>query len=73
MSATELIQQVAALPQRERTLFEQLFHAMSNGSRAPGSASQPSWPDFDERLRAIYGDRFAADSQNIVDEGRGNR
>jgi hypothetical protein len=31
MSATELIKQVAALSQRERLLFEQLFH----GDRPP--------------------------------------
>jgi hypothetical protein len=73
MSATELIKQVAALPQRERTLFEQLFHAMKNGSRAPGPASQSNWPDFGERLRAIYGDKIAPDSQKIIDEGRGDR
>jgi hypothetical protein len=32
MSATELIKEVAALPQREKALFEQLFHALENGS-----------------------------------------
>jgi hypothetical protein len=73
MSAAELIKQVAALPQRERTLFEQLFHAMKNGSRAPAPASRSNWPDFGERLRGIYGDKFAADSRNIIDEGRGDR
>jgi hypothetical protein len=73
MSVAELIKQVAALPQGERTLFEQLFHAMKNGSHAPGSASQANWPDFGERLRGIYGDRIAPDSQNIIDEGRGDR
>jgi hypothetical protein len=36
MSATELIKQVVVLPQRGRTLFEQLFHAMTNGTRAQG-------------------------------------
>jgi hypothetical protein len=73
MSATELIKQVAALPQRERTLFEQLFHAMKNGSHAPGPASQSNWPDFGERLHDIYGDKIAPDSQNVIDEGRGDR
>ena len=72
MSAIELIQQVAALPQRERTLFEQLFHAMKNGSRAPGPVSPSNWPDFGERLRGIYGNKIAPDSQNIIDEGRGD-
>jgi hypothetical protein len=73
MSATELIKQVAALPQRERTLFEHLFHAMTNSNRAPGPASHSNWPDFGERLRDIYGDKITPDSQNIIDEGRGDR
>jgi hypothetical protein len=73
MSATELIKQVVALPPRERTLFEQLFHAMEQGARTPGPPSQPQWPDFGERLRCIYGDKVAADSQIIIDEARGDR
>jgi hypothetical protein len=73
MSAKELIQQVAALPQRDRTLFEQLFHAMNNGSPPPGPSSHSNWPDFAERLRGIYGDKIVPDSRNIIDEGRGDR
>ncbi len=73
MSATELIKRVAALPPQERTLFEQLFRAMENGTRTPGLASQPRWPDFGERLRRIYGDKVAPDSQSIIDYGRGDR
>ncbi|MGA2750950.1 MAG: hypothetical protein ABSG59_19440 [Verrucomicrobiota bacterium] len=73
MSATELIKQVAALPQKERTLFEQLYHSMNNGSRAPGPVSRSNWPDFGERLRGIYGDKIAPDTQSIIDEGRGDR
>jgi hypothetical protein len=73
MSATELIKHVAALPQRERTLFEQLFHAMENGSHNASPANPSNWPDFGERLRGIYGDKIAPDSQPIIDEGRGDR
>ena len=73
MSATELIQQVAALPQRERTRFDQLIHALKTGSRASNPADRSNWPDFSERLRGIYGDKVAPDSQNIIDEGRGER
>jgi hypothetical protein len=73
MSATELIKQVAALPQRERALFEQLFRSMKNSGPVPGSVSRSNWPDFGERLRGIYGDKIAPDSQNIIDEGRGDR
>jgi hypothetical protein len=73
MSATELIQQVAALPPPERTLFEQLFHAMEKAARAPGPPRQPLWPEFGERLRGIYGNKVAPDSQSVVDDGRGDR
>jgi hypothetical protein len=73
MSATELIKQVAALPQRERTLFEQLFQLMQNGNRVPSLPTKSSWPDFGERLHGIYGDKIAPDSSGIIDEGRGGR
>ena len=73
MSATELIKQVAALPPQERTLLEQLFQAMENGTSTPGLASQRQWPDFGERLRRIYGDKVAPDSQSIIEEGRSDR
>ena len=67
MSATELIKQVAALPPQERTLFEKLLHAMENGGSPPGVTSQRNWPDFGQRLRSIYRDKIAPDSQNIID------
>ena len=73
MSATELIKQVAVLPQPERTLFEQFFQAMKNGDRTPVPTSRAAWSDFGERLRDIYGDKIAPDSQTIIDEGRGDR
>ncbi|MGA2231297.1 MAG: hypothetical protein ABSH22_10395 [Tepidisphaeraceae bacterium] len=70
MSATELIKQVAALPQQERTLFEHLFDAMKKGGISSQPVNDSNWPDFGQRLRRIYGDRIASDSQNIIDEGR---
>ena len=73
MSAIELIKQVAALPKQERMRFEQLFQAMENGDGSSLAASQSKWPDFGERLRGIYGDKIAPDSQGIIDEGRGDR
>ena len=73
MSAIELIKQVADLHQRERTLFEQLFQAMGTGSPAADRAGQSNWPDFGERLRAIYGNKIASDSQDIINQGRGDR
>jgi len=72
MSAAELIKQVAVLPPQERTLFEHLFRAMENGTGAVGYANPAKWPDFGKRLHDIYGDKVAPDSQNIIDEGRGD-
>ena len=73
MSATDLIKQVAALPPQERTMFEHLFRAMETGAGTPGPANRTKWPDFGQRLHEIYGDRVAPDSQNVIDEGRGDR
>ena len=73
MSARELIKQVAALPPQERTLFEQLLREMENGAGTPVQANGSKWPDFGQRLHEIYGDKVAPDSQNIIDEGRGDR
>jgi hypothetical protein len=73
MSATDLIKKVAALPPRERTLFERLLREMDNGAASPATACPPEWPDFGERLHAIYGDKVAPDSQKLIDEGRGDR
>ncbi len=73
MSVTELIQQVAALSQRERTLFEQLFHAMETGNPPSIPVNQSQWPDFNERLQGIYGSKIAPESQPIINEARGDR
>jgi hypothetical protein len=72
MSAAELIKQVTVLPPQERTLFEQLFRAMEQGAGNPSQANGTKWPDFSQRLRDIYGGKIAPDSQNIIDEGRGD-
>ena len=73
MSATDLIEQVAALPEREKARFEELFLAMKNGNRAHAPAKLPTWPDFGERLHRIYRGKMTSDSQEIINEGRGNR
>ena len=73
MSAAELIKQVGDLPPKERALFEQLLQDMQNGARSPTPVRQSQWPDFGERLRGIYGENVAPDSQSIIDEGRGDR
>jgi hypothetical protein len=72
MSATELIQQVSALPPREKILFEELFQAMKQESPPTIPASPPHWPDFASRLKTIYGNTIAPDSQPIISEGRGD-
>ncbi len=72
MSATELIKQVAALSMRERALFEQLWQNLQNGTPGPKPAPTSQWADFGERLRRIYGNKVAPDSQRIIDEGRGD-
>ena len=46
---------------------------MENGAGTPAQASRSKWPDFARRLHDIYGDKVAPDSQNIIDEGRGDR
>ena len=73
MSATELIRQVAALPPEEKAAFLKMVHEMENGSAKHAPANGQQWPDFSQRLRQIYGDKVAPDSQSIIAEGRGDR
>lgn len=73
MSATELIKQVAALPQTERVIFDHLFQEMKEGAGDTAPPRPSTWPDFGERLRGIYGDKITPDSVAIIDEGRGER
>ena len=65
MSANDLIKEVAALPPQEQALFERLFREMKNGNGPSGPVRHSNWPDFGDRLRGIYGDKSAPDSQNI--------
>jgi len=73
MSARELIKEVAALPPHERTLFLQLRGGIDSGQQTGPNGPSRIWPDFGDRLRQIYGDKVAPDSQRIVNEGRGDR
>ena len=77
MSATELIEQLKALSAKEREAFARLFHglekptgpAAGNGKRASGSGC---WPDFGARLKRIYGNKVAADSEAVISYSRGD-
>jgi hypothetical protein len=77
MSANELIEQLKALSAREREAFVRLFQgleapallAAGNGDGAPGAGS---WPDFGARLKRIYGDKVAADSEAVISYARGD-
>jgi len=73
MSPAELIRQVAALPPEEKAAFMKMVHKMENGSHEHRTVDERGWPDFNQRLRRIYGDKIAPDSQNIIDQGRGDR
>jgi hypothetical protein len=73
MSARELIKQVAALPPQERTLFLQLLDRLKSAPLSAAGEARQNWPDFGQRLRRIYGDKVALDSQSIIDDGRGDR
>jgi len=72
MSAAELIRQVATLSPEEKAAFLKMIHEMENGSHLQAPTNGQQWPDFGKRLHQIYGDKFAPDSQSIIDEGRGN-
>lgn len=73
MSATELINQVAALPPKERTLFEQLLRGLNNGNHAGTVAGQPpAAPDFLARAKAVWGEKPPGKPLSaIVSEARG--
>ncbi|MGA2436749.1 MAG: hypothetical protein ABSG25_15850 [Bryobacteraceae bacterium] len=79
MSATELIEQLKALPARERKAFARLFHeletphvpAAGKGNGAPASGSG-NWPDFGARLKRIYGNKVVADSEAVISYARGD-
>ena len=73
MTATELIKQVAALPPREKVLFQHLFNALEMRNCAAQPSSDSQWPVFGERLRNIYSEKVTPDSQKIIDEGRDER
>ena len=59
MSATELIEQVRAMPVRERQKFVFAVLALEEGRPAQGmrKAKRVRWPDVEARARHIFGGR----------------
>jgi hypothetical protein len=77
MSATELIEQLKALPAHEQAEFARRFGELqTQASKARRRGNGPAvpagrWEDFSTRLRRIYGDRIVPDSQAVIAYGRG--
>ncbi len=78
MSATELIEQLKALPAGEREAFARLFHELAGAASPETESSEPALglnsgdgPDFGARLKRIYGDKVAADSDALISSARG--
>ncbi len=74
MSATDILEQLKSLSPAEQAAFDRLLHQWQTPSASPKpAASARQWPDFLTRLRNIYGDKTAGDSQSLISELRGNR
>jgi hypothetical protein len=60
MSANEVLEQVKALPPRERRKFFAHVHYLETASQAPANGKQKRrirWPDAAARRRRIFGDK----------------
>lgn len=80
MSTTDLIEQLKALSASEREAFARLFHELETGTipaagdaKGNGASGSGNWPDFGARLKRIYGDKVAADSEAVISYARGDR
>lgn len=60
MSAVELLEQVKALPARERKKFFQAVLTLEEDEPARTGSGRPhvNWPDVEARARRIFGDRI---------------
>jgi hypothetical protein len=61
MSANEVLEQVRALPLRERRKFFDCVHALeteTEGQASPKRKRRVQWPDAAARRRRIFGDRI---------------
>jgi len=71
MSANEVLEQVEALPPRERRKFFAHVHDFETASQAPPNGKQKRrirWPDAAARQRRIFGDKVLP---NVVFLARG--
>jgi hypothetical protein len=60
MSANEVLEQVKALPPRERRKFLTRVHDLETASQAPSNGKQKRrirWPDAAARQRYTFGDK----------------
>ena len=60
MSANEVLEQVKALPLRERRKFFTRVHDLETASQAPSNGKHKRrirWPDAAARRRRIFGDK----------------
>jgi hypothetical protein len=60
MSANEVLEQVKALPPRERRKFFTHVHELETASQTPANGKQKRpvrWPDAAARRRRIFGDK----------------
>ena len=74
MSATDILEQLKALPPAEQAAFDQLLRQWQSAHASPKSAPRArQWPDFLARLRSIYGTKTTGDSQSLISELRGDR
>jgi hypothetical protein len=73
MSAIELIEQLKALSPHEQADFARRFRELqADASTAREEQNGQAgcvcqWPDFSGRLRRIYGDKIAPDSQAVIE------
>lgn len=77
MTATELLDQLKSLPDREKSAFTELFHEWeirSNGTKERRAPAKGEWPDFMARMKEDFPDGLPGKPlSEIVDEGRGPR
>ena len=59
MSTAELVEQVKALPARERRKFVEMILALEEDSTpTPAPSERVKWPDVEARARRIFGNKI---------------